>query len=104
MINLISIESVVALGAIQKTLRKHESKAPNQRHLAVLTASIIVIDQAQSVPASQAVKTLDLAESYLGEIDQNGEYAKIRLDLILIARAERDALDKSRIETFRMAA
>lgn len=68
-LSLISIDSVNTLGSIRSTLRKQESRTANQKNLALLGASISMIDQAQSIPAPLAIKAVELAEACLFDFD-----------------------------------
>lgn len=91
-LSLITYPSVSALTEIRVTLRRQESRTADQRKLALLGASIAAIEQAQSIPAPLAVKTLELVEDYLSAMDDQ-DMSTLRQQLSAVTTAERWALN-----------
>jgi len=91
-LSLVSIPTVNALGSIRSTLRRQESRTADQRKLALIGATISAIDQAQSIPVPLAVKTLELAQDYLTEMDDQ-DMSTLRAELNAVTTAERWSLN-----------
>lgn len=92
MLLLISYTSVATLGDIKMTLRRQESRTADQTKLAIIGATIAMIDQAQSIPSFLAVRTLELADDCLGEIGD--EYVfPMRQQLSEVAAVERSRIN-----------
>lgn len=92
LLSLITFPSVTTLGVIRTSLRRQESRTACQKKLALLGATISAIDQAQSIPATLAVRTLELAQDYLSAMGDD-DAITMRDQLAAVTAAERWALN-----------
>lgn len=86
---LISYHSLNELHEVRQDLRRLESRTADQTSLAIITATIYILDQSQSIPAHLGVRALELAETCLSEVQALPEVVDLRKKINRLAGIER---------------